>query len=125
MEIEVVKEFEFAAAHFLPDYNGECKKMHGHNYLLQLGVKGKVDEKTGMVLDFATLKKVGDGLIIDILDHKLLNVVKDHSFPCEKPTAENMVIWIKNLVTQTGFLPDISFIRLYETPHNYAEWRKR
>jgi 6-pyruvoyltetrahydropterin/6-carboxytetrahydropterin synthase len=140
MEITVVKEFSFAASHFLPNHPGKCQNLHGHTYKLQVGVRGKVDPETGMVVDFGDLKEMVEGKIIEKLDHRHLNAVgcrKDdcdedlQSFPRELPTAEMMVEWIidvlgEYLMTEWEDLVKLCFVRLYEsplTPVAYAEWR--
>jgi len=133
MKIEVVKEFTFDSAHFLPGHKGKCKETHGHTYHLQIGVKGKVDSQTGMVIDFGDLKEIVKERIIDKLDHKLLNHLDEDigtecDFPSNQPTAENMVLWIAEELRMAFLLnlelPSITFVRLYETPTSYAEWRK-
>ena len=50
---EVRVESEFAAAHFLSDYNGKCENLHGHNYRVRAFVKGFALAEGGMLLDFA------------------------------------------------------------------------
>lgn len=136
MDIMVVKEFQFDAAHFLPNHPGKCKGFHGHTYKLQIGVSGEVNSETGMVVDFADLKEMVDESIIEHLDHKLLNSVGSFigdpeplkSFPNRMPTAEMMVSWIAttlyNLFLQIweGKI-QLHLVRLYETPTSYAEWR--
>ena len=117
--ILVVKEFTFDAAHFLPDYDGPCAALHGHSYRLQIGVIGPI-QRNGMVMDFTQLKQKVQPLV-DMLDHHFLNDVKAKSFPWQMPTAENMVRWIRRQLLSEEF--PISFIRLYETPTSYAEWR--
>ena len=123
-EITVVKEFEFEAAHYLPDYDGPCKRMHGHSYRLQVGMTGSINPKTGMVIDFSKLKKLV-GEFVDFMDHECLNTIKSNAFPAMMPTAEYMVLWLS--LKLTSFLrqeePRLTFIRLYETPTSYAEWR--
>jgi len=128
MEITVVKEFTFDAAHFLPNHPGKCKNMHGHTYKLQIGLKGKIYPDTGMVLDFGHIKTYVQDFIIDIMDHKLLNdITPGNNFPTEQPTAERMVVWIVQVLK--GLFPianteKLSFVRLYETPTSWAEWRE-
>ena len=46
---EVRVEAEFAAAHFLQDYNGKCENLHGHNYKVYAHVKGSVLNEGGAV----------------------------------------------------------------------------
>jgi len=121
MKITVVKEFTFDAAHHLPGYDGPCKNTHGHHYILQVGIEGEPDYFTGMVEDFSWLKQIITKNIIDKLDHKYLNELDIPFFPAEIPTAENMVRWIVKVLY--NYWPTLSFVRLYETPTSYAEWR--
>lgn len=141
MEITVVKEFSFAASHFLPNHPGKCQNLHGHTYKLQVGVRGKVDPETGMVVDFGKLKDLVEKTIIEKLDHAYLNEMgwreKDDAdeilqgFPSGLPTAELMTEWIVRvlggyLMTEWEDLVKLCFVRLYENPISpiaYAEWR--
>lgn len=129
--ITVVKEFSFDSAHYLPEYDGPCRNMHGHTYKLQIGITGTLleDDKVGMIMDFSILKKIVKEHIIDNLDHAVLNEVKYQHFP-KNPTAENMVYWISRMfpaiLHEAVKKNDIclTFIRLWETPTSYAEWRR-
>ncbi len=127
MLIEVVKEFSFDAAHFLPQHEGACKRVHGHHYVLQVGFKGGVVSETGMIVDFGDVKRLINPLIIDLLDHQLLNEIEPGSgFPADCPTAERMVEWIVDRIgihAPAVLVEKLSFVRLYETPTSYAEWR--
>ena len=121
-QIMVVKEFTFDAAHRLPEHPGPCKNLHGHTYRLQVGVRGPVDPKTGMVIDFGTLKRIVVDLLSE-LDHSYLNEV----LPNIVPTAENIVCWIQDTLTRAVLSLSVSLvlIRLWETPTSYAEWKER
>lgn len=137
MEITVVKEFTFEAAHFLPGHPGKCANLHGHSYRLQVGVRGKVDSTTGMVMDFGKLKRLVEEIIVDHLDHRCLNVLEQDgegavphlpNFPRRHPTAELMVEWIVGSLNDFFMrkwegLIILTFVRLYETTTSYAEWR--
>ena len=125
MNLLVVKSIEFDAAHYLPGYNGPCREMHGHRYKLEIGVRGPVDASSGMVFDFTKLKGTLIKMIKSHLDHKCLNEVTVFGFPYAMPTAENMVKWIVRVLQEYQHLGDfLDFVRLYETPSSYAEWRK-
>jgi 6-pyruvoyltetrahydropterin/6-carboxytetrahydropterin synthase len=124
MEITVVKEFTFDAAHQLPYHAGKCKGLHGHTYRMQIGIKGVANPHTGMVVDFSEVKELVNQKIINKLDHSYLN----DQLPYESPTAENMVIWIIERLYDLFAIEwegkaRLSFVRLYETPTSYAEWR--
>lgn len=131
MEIMVVKEFTFDAAHCLPHHPGKCRNTHGHTYRLQVGFRGPVSIQTGMVVDFGELKALINQEIISKLDHRYLNLLNEEEpivedFPYYVPTAENMVKWIvKSLQRHFWDSFTLVFVRLYETPTSYAEWRKK
>lgn len=114
--MKVCKIFRFDAAHFLPEYDGKCRSLHGHGWVLEVELEGAVDSKTGMVADFAVLKRVVNELVIDKLDHKLLNNVVPN------PTCENIIQWIADILKAHDiYLFHISRLRLYETPDSFAE----
>ncbi|MEE3411206.1 MAG: 6-carboxytetrahydropterin synthase QueD [Treponema sp.] len=87
---EVRVEDDFAAAHFLRDYNGKCEALHGHNYKVFVHVRGSALNDGGMLLDFtqlkAALKKV-----LAALDHTNLN---DNPFFDQNPSAERIALYI-------------------------------
>ena len=123
MEITVVKEFTFDSAHFLPGYNGKCAVLHGHTYRLRVGFCGEPSQfEDSMVLDFTDIKKLVQP-VIDQLDHTCLNTIPEFPYI---PTAEKMVGWIcKEIINQMDSRMKfyLSFVRLWETPTSYAEWR--
>lgn len=87
---EVRVEADFAAAHFLRDYNGKCENLHGHNYKVLAHVRGKNLNEGGMLLDFTYLK----GSLRKIckeLDHTNLN---DNPFFEQNPSAERICRYI-------------------------------
>ena len=118
--LSITKQFEFEAAHFLPNHEGNCKRHHGHGYKLEIEISGKQDIKDfspslGMIMDFGDLSKIVKENIIDVLDHHSLNnIISD-------PTAENLVLWIKD---HLPIKAPLSRIRLWETSKAYCEWKK-
>ncbi|HKO59497.1 MAG TPA: 6-carboxytetrahydropterin synthase [Thermoanaerobaculia bacterium] len=97
----VTARLTFAAAHRLhnPDRDAEWNRRtydkcdnprgHGHNYVIHVSVRGRIDPETGMVIDLKRLKDIIRERIIDRVDHKSLN--EDVDFLREViPTAENL-----------------------------------
>jgi 6-pyruvoyltetrahydropterin/6-carboxytetrahydropterin synthase len=119
--ISVTKAFTFDAAHFLPSHRGDCKRLHGHTYKLEVTVTRKDGLKPindeGMVVDFSQLKKVVNKEIIDRVDHELLNNI------LTEPTAENLLCWMNGRLTLALFNYTFRVVRLrlWETPDSYAE----
>ncbi len=111
--MKVIKKFTFDAAHFLPQYVGKCKQLHGHTYHLEVIVDGILNPDTGMVIDFSQLKHIVVSKALDYLDHRLLNDV------IENPTAENIVLWIRDRIIKD--IEGTITLRLWETPDSYVE----
>jgi len=118
--MKVCKAFKFDAAHFLPGYEGRCANLHGHTWNLEVELEGPIDRKTGMVLDFAKLKKTVNNLVIDRLDHTCLN-----DLPADfnrMPTCENILLWIADqLKPHDCYAFKLSRLRLYEGLESFAE----
>lgn len=102
---------------------GPCARLHGHNYVLEVTVKGTIDAQTGMIMNLTTLDRYINDEIIDWVDHK--NLTEDiPQFESVLPTVENMVMifWDRlEAVLPAGTLHRIS---LQETEDNRAEYTK-
>ena len=62
----------FAAAHNLINYQGKCESLHGHNWKVEVVIRGDSLDRAGMLVDFKILKEILEE-ILDTLDHKYLN----------------------------------------------------
>ena len=76
-KVRVTKIFRFEMAHALWGYDGLCKNIHGHSYVLKVTVIGipiedQSDKKLGMVIDFGDLKRVVNKNIVDVFDHSVI-----------------------------------------------------
>lgn len=96
---------------------------HGHNYILFVTVKGSVNPDTGFVLNLKELSDIISKHIIDVVDHKNLNL----DVPFMKgilPSAENVAIafWkiLTPLIKDLG--AELHSIKLQETENNYVEY---
>ncbi|SMB91725.1 6-pyruvoyltetrahydropterin/6-carboxytetrahydropterin synthase [Thermanaeromonas toyohensis ToBE] len=116
--VAVTHIFTFEAAHRLEGYNGDCARLHGHTYRLEVTVKGPV-KADGMVIDFSQLKALVEERIIQRIDHQYLNEL----FPFN-PTCENLLLhfW-RELEEALKILPHLTLKRLvlWESPFAYAE----
>ena len=116
--ITVFKTVEFAAAHDIPNHPGKCRGLHGHNYVVTVGITnptGEVDSVTGMVEDFGDVKIAIQATIIDKCDHKYLNDV----YPDMLTTAELLAQrWLKEL---REIDKRYMFIRVFETGNSSVE----
>ncbi|MFL6248788.1 MAG: 6-carboxytetrahydropterin synthase QueD [Thermoanaerobaculia bacterium] len=108
--VELVKDFRFEAAHWLPNVaeGHKCRRVHGHSFRGEVAVRGAVGERTGWVMDFAEIKAAFKP-VEEELDHRYLNEIPG----LENPTAELLAIWIwRELIPQ---LPMLHRVTIEET----------
>jgi len=77
----------FAAAHRLKEYEGNCERLHGHNWRVEVTVESGVLDERGIAVDFREIKNVLSGLL-SVYDHKYLNEVPP--FDAMNPSSENL-----------------------------------
>ena len=134
MEALLTVQTHFAAAHRLAKEEitfeenkkiyGKCARVngHGHNYILDVTVRGEIDKRTGMICDLPNLQKIIDDLVVEKLDHTFLN--KDIEFfkTCV-PTAENIALFISDVLKEpiNKIGANLHKVRLQESPNNAAE----
>jgi len=82
-----VIQTEFAAAHRLREYDGNCERLHGHNWKIDVALRGEQLDKLGMLLDFREAKRLIQE-VLGQLDHRCLNDVEP--FRETNPTTENI-----------------------------------
>ena len=120
---EVSVEHTFAAGHALRNYKGKCENVHGHNYRIQVVVRGEELDATGMLADFVELKR----LLRDIcepMDHVFLNDMEP--FTELNPSAENMARYVCERL-QSGMKQEnpveVAEVKVWETDIQSATYR--
>lgn len=95
---------------------------HGHNYVLEVTVKGEPDPETGYLIELGELKRILNDTVVDPCDHHNLNT--DVPFLRDViPSTENLVIAFWHEIAP--HLPagvQLYRVRLFETPRNFAEF---
>ncbi len=105
---------DFAAAHALRDYAGECSQLHGHNWKVEVEVIATDLDEVGMGLDFKAIK-VQAREALGRLDHRHLNEIKP--FDVINPTAENIAAYLYRQLSNSlnGPRTRIGAVTLWET----------
>ncbi|SDR79965.1 6-carboxytetrahydropterin synthase [Opitutus sp. GAS368] len=131
-EVFITRQVHFNSAHRLHNprqsaaWNrkqyGPCNELHGHNYVLEVTVRGRPDPVTGYVADLGWLKDVMNRAVADKCDHRSLNGGVDFLRGII-PSTENLVIafW-RQLAPHIKSPAALHCVRLYETPRNFAEY---
>lgn len=99
----------FAAAHGLRNFHGKCEALHGHNWKVEVTVRGAELDKAGMLVDFALLKKLTDR-VMEELDHKHLNELDP--FAELSPSSENIARYIWDRLTEMMDAPGAELVRV-------------
>jgi len=133
MKVTVSRKAHFNAAHrlFVENWSDEKNKnlfgkcsnpnFHGHNYDLIVDVTGDVDQVTGVVIDLKELKDIIKNDVEELLDHKNLNLDVLY-FKKVIPTAENICIFIWNILRDKISKDNELSVTLYETPRNFVKY---
>ena len=114
----IVKEFNFSASHqltWLPN-DHPCSRLHGHNYIVEIELQSDTLNENGFVVDYRDLGLFKD-YIDSHFDHRHLNdVLGDRNTTAEK-LAHHFYDWCKDK------WPEVSAVRVKETPKTTAEYR--
>jgi 6-pyruvoyltetrahydropterin/6-carboxytetrahydropterin synthase len=131
--VHITRQVHFNAAHRLHNpaksqaWNeaqyGLCTNphWHGHNYVLEVTVRGQPDPETGYIIDLSELKRILHRAVVDKCDHRNLNT--DVAFLRGViPSTENLVIAFWQQIEPLLPAGKLHCVRLYETPRNFAEY---
>ena len=131
--VYLTRKCEFSAAHYYhnPQFSaeenlrifGKCNNPngHGHNYTLEVTVKGDVNPRSGFVVDLKDLKDALEREVLSALDHRFLNK-EVPEFRDRIPTTENLAIAIWSRLKPKLNVAQLHRVRLYETPDLFVDF---
>lgn len=131
--VSITRQVHFNAAHRLhnptksqrwnEEKYGLCTNphWHGHNYVLEVTVRGRPDPETGYVLDLGELKRILQRGVVEKCDHRNLNT-EVNFLRGIIPSTENLVIAFWNEIEPFITAGKLHRVRLYETPRNFADY---
>lgn len=113
--VTISKQFDFDAAHYLPNVpdGHKCKRLHGHTYRVDVVLRGEPDER-GFVIDYAEIAEAWRP-VDALLDHRLLNDIEG----LENPSTEVLAPFIAQMLVDG--LPLLHAVRVYESSTTYCE----
>ena len=128
--VATTRRFMFSAGHhyrvaaWSEDDNartfGRLTVPHGHNYTLDVTVRGDIDPRTGMVIDLAELKRIVQEAVIDRFDHADLNA--DPLFRERMPTTENIALVVWDLLAAKLGGDRLARVRVWEDPTLFVDY---
>jgi 6-pyruvoyltetrahydropterin/6-carboxytetrahydropterin synthase len=131
--VTVTRRLRFNAAHRVHNASlsdeenrelfGKCNNpnWHGHNYVLEVSVRGPIDERSGYVIDLGRLKAIVQREVIDRVDHRNMNVDVDFMRGIN-PTAENIIVACWRALDPVVAPGRLTRLRLWETENNHVEY---
>lgn len=105
----------FDAAHFIADYPGKCKRMHGHRWDVEVAIGAEHLGGMNMVYDFSEVKTTLDTLLAR-LDHYVVNEI----LGVQNVTAELIAQWLYKSLAPT--LQGLKSVRVWESPDCSVEY---
>lgn len=105
---------DFASAHSLRDYPGDCSRLHGHNWQVEMMIAARKLNSNGIAIDFRDIKKQTK-IVVKRLDHQYLNEIAP--FDKLNPTAENLAKYFFDEVSQLINTSDVKVkeVTIWET----------
>ncbi|RLB79145.1 MAG: 6-carboxytetrahydropterin synthase QueD [Deltaproteobacteria bacterium] len=94
-ELKIISHF--AGAHQLRNFRGSCEKLHGHNWKVEVYVRGEHLAEDGTLVDFKEVKEATKKAL-DTLDHQFLNELEP--FREDNPSSENIARYIYKRVSE-------------------------
>ncbi len=131
----ITRKVEFSASHVCrrPELTDEENRRlfgpaanprgHGHNYVVEVSLRGEPHPLTGMVLDLKELKEILNRRIVQPYDHRFLNY-EVPPFDLEVPTTENIArdIWRRLQPDLSSGAARLFAVRVYETPDLFVDY---
>jgi len=112
---EVYVKTHFSAAHSLCGYPGDCARMHGHNWMVEVYVACRKLDEIGIGIDFREIKKTV-AQVLGALDHQNLNDLE--AFANQNPTSEIIARYLYKELQKKLARPGLSIsrVKVSETP---------
>jgi|YelNatPaOPRAMG01_1025707.scaffolds.fasta_scaffold01025_7 6-pyruvoyltetrahydropterin/6-carboxytetrahydropterin synthase len=112
----ISKDFHFSASHALMRLPNEhqCRKVHGHNYVVSMYFRSVSLNETGFVIDYLALDPIKE-YIKHQLDHQHLNDILPFN-----PTSENLAKYLFDMFKPT--FPELFKVEISETPKTKASY---
>ncbi len=112
---EIHVKMDFSAAHCLRGYDGDCERLHGHNWTVEVFIRCRRLNEIGIAVDFRDVKKALRD-VVENLDHGYLNDLPP--FREKNPTSENIARYVYGELSArlNSDSAKVSKVKVSETP---------
>ena len=127
----ITKKYHFCASHkygnpywseeknwevFDKDYN-----THGHNYILEVSVRGSIDPESGWLVDLQKLNNIVRSKVVDVMDHSQIELDIEW-FKEKQPSSENILVWAWEEIAPNIEQGILHRLRLVETHSIHTDY---
>ncbi len=120
----VSTEISFSASHSLRGYNGECSRIHGHNWILRVYYEFENLNDIGLTIDYGQLRESLKKVVCSRFDHQHINNISP--FDKLNPTSENLAREIFKLCREEVQVEGgrLIEVELWETSRDMVRYRE-
>jgi 6-pyruvoyltetrahydropterin/6-carboxytetrahydropterin synthase len=106
---EVTIKRSFSAAHLLREIGGKCEELHGHNFFVEVSLKGPSLNDEDLLIDFRAVKGWTEE-VLDQLDHKYLNELE--YFKNINPSSEQIAHFVYERIDEKARTANVKLSRV-------------
>lgn len=120
---QVCKTFSFDAAHALRGYDGNCERLHGHRWEVNVCVEGTDLNALGILVDFRAIKAAVQVVTADY-DHNTLNDVPpyDEINPSTEHLARTIYLALCEQLASQAPVARLAYVQVWESPTSWAKY---
>jgi 6-pyruvoyltetrahydropterin/6-carboxytetrahydropterin synthase len=121
MSYEISTETAFSAAHYIAGYDGDCARLHGHNWRVRVAITAAENKPMGFTYDFRKLRALINEVAKQV-DHSVLNELPQ--FEGKNPTAETIAEWFYRETSERikDAAVAVARVEVWESPLNCATY---
>ncbi len=118
-------EESFDAAHWLRDYEGDCARLHGHHWTVEMSIAGQELGRGDLLIDFVDVKRMLRD-VLGALDHRCINEVPpfDEISPTSESLARYLYRALKDQLAQVAPGLRLAEVRVSESPQTAVIYRE-
>lgn len=127
----ITKKYHFCASHKYgnPNWSEEKNwevfdkdyKTHGHNYILEVSVRGPINPESGWLIDLQKLNNLVKSKVVDVMDHSQIELDIEW-FKRKQPSSENILVWAWEEIAPNIEEGTLYRLRLVETHSIHTDY---
>lgn len=118
---ELTIKSDIMSAHYLREYEGKCKNLHGHTWKIEAFIRGEQLNELGMICDFTLLKSKFNEFL-STMDHGCLNELE--YFKDRNPTTEHIAKYVYESFAEIIKPLELAKVQVWESDNSSVIYYK-